>query len=66
MVNTAVSPAAADPDVLPMPVPVPVADFGSMNLGGITPVMPPQQKPSFVDYVSGNCDLNMVRTLFSV
>jgi len=55
------APAAVGPSVLPMPVPVPVQQFGGMNLGGGGVPVPPPQRPSFVDYVSGNCDLNMVR-----
>lgn len=54
--------AAADPSVVPMPVPVPVEQFGGMNLGGGVPMpvpMPPPHRPSFIDYITGNCDLNM-------
>ncbi|EED88446.1 predicted protein, partial [Thalassiosira pseudonana CCMP1335] len=45
----------------PLPMPVPVSDLANMSLGGAMPmpVPPPQQRPTFVDYVSGNCDLNM-------
>lgn len=43
------------PDTLPMPVPVPVSQMGNMSLNS-------GQKPTFVDYVSGNCDLGLVRT----
>lgn len=43
------------PDTLPMPVPVPVSQMGNMSLTS-------GQKPTFVDYVSGNCDLGLVRT----
>lgn len=57
--------AAADPSVVP--VPVPVAQFGAMGLGaaagGAAGAAAATQKPTFVDYVSGNCDLNMVRTM---
>ncbi|KAL7441470.1 hypothetical protein ACHAXM_011517 [Skeletonema potamos] len=45
-----------------MPEPMPVADFGNMNLNGGLPLpvpVPPPKKPTFVDYISGNCDLNM-------
>jgi hypothetical protein len=55
--------SAAQPSVMPVPVPVPVADFGNMNLGGGQPLpvpVPPPKKPTFVDYISGKCDLNMV------
>lgn len=45
---------AADSSVLPVPVPVPVDQMANMSLGA-------GQKPSFVDYVTGNCDLGMVR-----
>jgi len=48
--------AAADPSVVP--VPVPVGQFGSMSLGG-GPAASPPRKPTFVDYISGKCDLNM-------
>ena len=55
------APAEAEVSFLPMPVPVPVQQFGSMNLGGGVPVpVPPPRKPTFVDYISGNCELNMV------
>lgn len=46
--------SAADSSVLPVPVPVPVDQMANMDLGA-------GQKPSFVDYVNGNCDLGMVR-----
>jgi hypothetical protein len=51
----------------PLPMPVPVSDLANMSLGGAMPmpVPPPQQRPTFVDYVSGNCDLNMVSMLVS-
>lgn len=52
--------AAADPSVVPMPVPVPVQQFGGMSMGGGTPVpVPPPPRPTFVDYISGSCDLNL-------
>ena len=60
VVKPATISAAADPSVVPVPIPVPVQQFGGMSLGGGVP-MPSQQKPTFVDYVSGNCDLNLVR-----
>ncbi|KAL7506970.1 hypothetical protein ACHAXN_004180 [Cyclotella atomus] len=46
--------AAADPSILPMPVPVPlpIEQMGNMSIGA-------GQKPSFVDYVTGNCDLGL-------
>ena len=57
--------AAADPSVVPMPVPVPVQQFGGMSMGGGTPVpVPPPQRPTFVDYISGSCDLNLVRMIY--
>jgi hypothetical protein len=43
-------------------VPVPVSDFGNMNLNTQAlpmPIPPPTKKPTFVDYVTGNCDLSM-------
>lgn len=51
-----VASAAVDPSGLPMPVPVPlpIEQMGNMSLGA-------GQKPSFVDYVTGNCDLGLVR-----
>ena len=49
--------AASAPSTLPMPVPVPVEQMGNMSLGGV-------QRPSFVDYVTGNCDLGLVRPRF--
>lgn len=60
VVATATVASAAQPSVM-MPVPVPVAGFGQMNLGGQQfPVpVPPPKKPTFVDYISGNCDLSM-------
>uniref|UniRef100_A0A7S2PR51 C2 domain-containing protein n=1 Tax=Skeletonema marinoi TaxID=267567 RepID=A0A7S2PR51_9STRA len=60
-VATATAPAAASYQPSMMPVPVPVAGFGNMNLGGqpLPVPVPPPKKPTFVDYVSGNCDLNM-------
>ncbi len=56
IIDTTPSPAA-DPAVVP--VPVPVMDFGGMNLNASAPMMPPQRKPTFVDYISGNCELSM-------
>mmetsp|Transcript_29570 Transcript_29570/g.60175 ORF Transcript_29570/g.60175 Transcript_29570/m.60175 type:complete len:680 (+) Transcript_29570:384-2423(+) len=56
VIDTTPSPAA-DPTVLP--VPVPVMDFGGMNLNASAPIIPPQQTPTFVDYISGNCELSM-------
>ncbi len=61
-VGAATAPAAAAYQPSVMPVPVPVADFGIMNLGGQQPLpvpVPPPRKPTFVDYISGNCDLTM-------
>ena len=52
--------AALDPSVVP--VPVPVSGFASMNLAATPVPVPPPERPTFVDYVSGNCDLSMVRT----
>lgn len=50
--------AAADPSVVPMPVPMPASGppFGGGGGGrqGAAPM------PTFVDYVSGQCDLNLV------
>eukprot|EP00804_Cyclotella_cryptica_P020314 CCRYP_014051-RA/>CCRYP_014051-RA protein AED:0.20 eAED:0.20 QI:170/1/1/1/0.44/0.4/10/3670/670 len=51
--TAAVQSAAADPSVVP--VPVPVAQLGNMSLSGAGS----GQKPSFVDYVTGNCDLGL-------
>eukprot|EP00585_Thalassiosira_rotula_P011872 CAMPEP_0196159234 /NCGR_PEP_ID=MMETSP0910-20130528/46210_1 /TAXON_ID=49265 /ORGANISM="Thalassiosira rotula, Strain GSO102" /LENGTH=1212 /DNA_ID=CAMNT_0041424151 /DNA_START=160 /DNA_END=3799 /DNA_ORIENTATION=+ len=48
-----VNSAAADPSIPVMPV----AQFGNMNLGGGAAT--PPRKPTFVDYISGNCELNM-------
>lgn len=50
--------AASDPTIVPMPVPMapPVDQMANLNLGG-------GQKPTFVDYVTGNCDLGLVRHL---
>lgn len=53
--STAVQSAAVDPSIVP--VPVPVAQLGNMSLSGAGS----GQKPSFVDYVTGNCDLGLVR-----
>eukprot|EP00571_Detonula_confervacea_P000453 CAMPEP_0172315656 /NCGR_PEP_ID=MMETSP1058-20130122/25877_1 /TAXON_ID=83371 /ORGANISM="Detonula confervacea, Strain CCMP 353" /LENGTH=690 /DNA_ID=CAMNT_0013029781 /DNA_START=96 /DNA_END=2168 /DNA_ORIENTATION=- len=53
------SATVANPSVLPMPVPMPVQQFDNMNLGSMPVPVPPPQRPTFVDYVSGNCDLNM-------
>lgn len=51
--------AAADPSVLPVPVP----QMANMDLGrttpGAVPVPAPQQSPTFVDYITGNCVLTM-------
>lgn len=65
----AMAAAAAPASSLPMPVPVPVAppvqQFGGMSLGGgggVPVPVPPPKTPTFVDYISGNCELNMVRT----
>ncbi|KAL7551847.1 hypothetical protein ACHAWF_015046 [Thalassiosira exigua] len=55
---TAAAAAAADPEV----VSAPVQQFGAMNVGGggRLPAPPPQTKPpTFVDYISGNCELSM-------
>ena len=60
--TTVTTSAAADPSVVPMPVAVaPVAaQMADMNLGAMpVPVAPPQRSPTFVDYISGNCDLTM-------
>ena len=44
--------------------PVPMLQMGAMSLGGCIPVpVPPPRTPTFVDYVSGNCDLSMVRNI---
>jgi hypothetical protein len=53
--------AAADPTIVPMPVPMapPVDQMANLNLGG-------GQKPTFVDYVTGNCDLGLVRRLVAI
>ena len=41
------------------PSPVPVEQFNNMTIGAMPmPVLPPK-KPTFVDYVTGNCDLQM-------
>mmetsp|Transcript_193 Transcript_193/g.396 ORF Transcript_193/g.396 Transcript_193/m.396 type:complete len:609 (-) Transcript_193:236-2062(-) len=48
-----ISSAAADPSISVMPV----AQFGNMNLGGGAGA--PPRKPTFVDYISGSCELNM-------
>jgi len=60
-VGTSTVPAVASYQPSVMPVPVPVADFGNMNLGGqpLPVPVPPPNKPTFVDYISGNCDLTM-------
>lgn len=38
----------------------PYAD--DMTFGGLPVPIPPPRRPTFVEYVSGNCDLSMVRT----
>jgi len=49
--------AAADPSVVPMPVPM--QQFNNMNLGSMPAPVAPPKKPTFVDYISGNCELSM-------
>lgn len=47
---TTMASAAADPSI----------EFGGMSLGGGLPVpVPPPRSPTFVDYITGNCELNM-------
>ena len=56
--------ASADADISFAPMPVPVQQFGNMSMGGGLPVpVPPPQKPTFVDYITGNCELSMVRMI---
>jgi hypothetical protein len=52
--SVSVQSAAADLSVLPMPVPVPLDQMANLSLGS-------GQRPSFVDYVTGNCDLGLVK-----
>lgn len=60
--TTVQQPATSAEMPMPVPVPVPVQQFNNMSFGTPMPVpVPPPRKPTFVDYVSGNCDLNMVR-----
>jgi hypothetical protein len=55
--TTTAQPAAYAPTAS---APVPVQQMGAMSLGGGMPVpVPPPRTPTFVDYVSGNCDLSM-------
>eukprot|EP00581_Thalassiosira_minuscula_P007308 CAMPEP_0183703258 /NCGR_PEP_ID=MMETSP0737-20130205/1063_1 /TAXON_ID=385413 /ORGANISM="Thalassiosira miniscula, Strain CCMP1093" /LENGTH=689 /DNA_ID=CAMNT_0025929977 /DNA_START=76 /DNA_END=2145 /DNA_ORIENTATION=+ len=59
---TVASSMAVEPNIVSMPEPVPVQQFGGMSLGGAMPVpvpVPPPQTPTFVDYISGNCELNL-------
>ncbi len=37
-----------------------------MTFGGLPVPIPPLRRPTFVEYVSGNCDLSMVRTSHQV
>ena len=37
-----------------------------MTFGGLPVPIPPPRRPTFVEYVSGNCDLSMVRTFYQV
>jgi len=53
------APVEIDAEISVAPIPVPVQQFGSMNIGSMPVPVPPPQMPTFVDYVSGNCDLNM-------
>jgi len=45
-----------------VPSAVPVEQFNNMTMGELPLPVPPPQKPTFVDYITGNCDLSMVRT----
>ena len=50
-----------------VPSAVPVEQFNNMTMGELPMPMPPPQKPTFVDYITGNCDLSMVRiTVFLI
>lgn len=60
------TPTATVAATIPQPantfVPVPVSDVGNMNLNTQAlpvPIPPPTKRPTFVDYVTGNCDLSM-------
>ena len=57
-------PATSAPTVAAATVPsaVPVEQFNNMTMGELPMPVPPPQKPTFVDYITGNCDLSMVRT----
>ena len=49
-----------------VPSAVPVEQFNNMTMGELPMPVPPPQKPTFVDYITGNCDLSMVRTALFV
>ena len=57
--TTVVQPAMAAAAAPPLPAPVPVQQFGNMNLGALPVPVPPPKKPTFVDYITGNLDLDM-------
>ena len=57
--TTVVQPAMATPAAPPLPAPVPVQQFDNMNLGALPVPVPPPKKPTFVDYITGNLDLDM-------
>lgn len=54
--ESAAASGGSDSLPMPVPVPVPIEQMGNMSLGV-------GQKPSFVDYVTGNCDLGLVRII---
>jgi len=62
--QTVVQPATATAPTVAATVPsaVPVEQFNNMTMGELPLPVPPPQKPTFVDYITGNCDLSMVRT----
>ena len=61
--QTVVQPATATAPTVAATVPsaVPVEQFNNMTMGELPMPVPPPQKPTFVDYITGNCDLSMVR-----
>jgi len=60
--QTVVQPATAPTVAATVPSAVPVEQFNNMTMGELPMPVPPPQKPTFVDYITGNCDLSMVRT----
>ena len=62
-------PATASAPTVAATVPsaLPVEQFNNMTMGELPMPVPPPQKPTFVDYITGNCDLSMVRiTVFLI